>query len=61
MSDWTYDQALERVEREPALWEHEDLILYDWTELNDHLRWVCTAPVDEIVAWARYLRRYLDA
>lgn len=50
---YTYDDAKARVEAEPELEAHRDIIiLYDWPEGEEHWEWVCTAPVAEIVGWA---------
>ena len=47
------ERAQHRVRRSPQLASHEDLILgTDWIEGDAHLRWVITATVREIVAWA---------
>lgn len=48
-----YDLARQRVEGSMVFSKaHESIILYDqWTEAN-HWRWVCTAPEQEIIAWA---------
>lgn len=47
-----YITAADRVYATPALDAYRDIILSDdWTEA-DHLRWVATAPVAEIVRWA---------
>jgi len=47
------EQARRRVETTPELKAHEDTILYDWPNRNEHMRWVATAPVEEIVDWAK--------
>ena len=44
--------AARRVDADPELTTHRDYIMADWTEGKEHWRWVCTAPVAEIVEWA---------
>ncbi len=45
------EKAMDRVEAHPALADHEGVIFSDWAE-EDHMEWVATAHVDEIVDWA---------
>lgn len=47
-----FDRAEARVDRSPALRQYKDFILADWPEGDEHLRWVCRAPVKEIIEWA---------
>lgn len=47
----TEQQTRERVNNTPELSKHEATIFYNWNE-TDHLEWIATAPVAEIVAWA---------
>lgn len=44
--------ALARIESEPELKAHEEMLLADWAEGADHAWWVATANVAEIVDWA---------
>jgi hypothetical protein len=45
--------ARERVANDPRLAPHARLLVdYDWDNEDEHLAWVRTAPVDELVAWA---------
>jgi hypothetical protein len=46
-----YEQARERVQHTPELAPHEEFILADWPEGDDHWRWVIDAPVEEIASW----------
>jgi hypothetical protein len=48
-----YDRAKMRVQRSPRLRKYEQIILADWREGDDHLRWVIRGRVGEIEAWAR--------
>jgi len=56
MPEHTYEDAERRVNETPELEPHRDTILYDWDEA-EHWEWVCTAPVAEIVSWARAVER----
>lgn len=47
-----YDQANQRVQDTPELASHYNVIMADWPEGDEHYRWVCTAPIAEIVDWA---------
>jgi hypothetical protein len=51
-----YFDAARRVENSPKLRPYKDIILGDWPEGDDHLRWVIEAKVSEIVAWAKQIR-----
>lgn len=52
-----YTAARQRVSDTPELSEYEDIIFYDWPNWDEHLAWVATAPVEEIVQWAATVRR----
>lgn len=41
-----------RVSAESELAPHAEIIFYDWHEGDNHLQWIATAPVAEIVDWA---------
>jgi len=45
-------RAHARVNETPELAAHRDTIFGDWPNLDEHLEWVVTAPVAEIVDWA---------
>lgn len=45
------DAASWRVHHEPKLWPHREFILGDWPEGDEHLVWVVTAPIEEILDW----------
>lgn len=47
-----YALAVRRVNETPELDARRDVILYDWREGAEHLQWVATAAVSEVVAWA---------
>lgn len=47
-----FQAARYRVEHTPALAPYTDVLLYDWTEGDEHWEWVRTAPIAEIVDWA---------
>ncbi len=46
-----YERAERRVDNSPTLSQHKDFIMADWTEGDEHWRWVATAKVSEIVDW----------
>jgi len=52
------DKALTRVRSWDKLKAHEDTIMYDWPEGDEHWEWVCKAPTDEIVEWAKGVEDY---
>lgn len=45
-------KARERVARSPKLQQYEATIFYDWPNWDEHMQWIATAPVKEIVDWA---------
>ena len=46
-----YARARAKVRETPELASHEDFILADWREGDEHLRYVIEAPIAEIVDW----------
>lgn len=54
--DDLHARAWRRVQKSPTLRQYEDIILYDWPEGDDHLRWVIRGKVGEIAAWAQQIR-----
>lgn len=46
-------KAEKRVDASSELMEYKSIIMYDWPEGNEHWRWVQTAPISEIVDWAK--------
>ena len=46
-----YAKARSRVENSPALSRHADYILADWPEGDEHLRWIISASVHDILEW----------
>jgi hypothetical protein len=46
------EQARRRVSETPELDEWSDVIFYDWWNWDEHMEWIATAPVAEIVDWA---------
>ncbi len=52
-----YALAAMRVEREPDLLPHREVILYEWLEGDEHWQWVIDAPLAEIVEWAESVGR----
>ncbi len=46
------DAAMARVNTTPQLVPHKPTIFADWNEGDEHWRWIASAPVAEIVAWA---------
>ena len=61
LSDHIHDAriraAAQRIADHPELEEYRDLLLeYGWDNQDDHLEWVATAPIAEIIAWAQDIR-----
>ena len=52
MKNTTEEQARQRIENTPELAAHAAIILYEWPNWNEHMAWIATAPVAEIVEWA---------
>ena len=53
----TEQQARERVAKSPQLRKHEATIFYDWPNWEEHMAWIATAGVREIVDWAETVER----
>lgn len=47
------ERAEARVRRSARMRQYWDVIFNDWDNMDEHLVWICEAPVAEIVAWAR--------
>ncbi len=57
MSDLeAYEQAKQRIVDNPELQPFEKVLLYDWDGSGAHWRWVATAPISEILEWAKEMR-----
>ncbi len=50
-------EARERVSATPELAAHQDIIFYDWSNWDEHMTWIATAPIAEIVSWAEATER----
>lgn len=51
-------EATQRVDTTPELAQYRDLLLeYDWENMDEHLIWVATAPITEIINWCETIRR----
>lgn len=48
--------ARQRVKETPELQRYEDTIFYDWPNWDEHLDWIATAPIQEIVDWAESVK-----
>lgn len=46
-----FTAAEARINATPELEQYRDVCLYDWTEA-DHLAWIATAPLAEVLSWA---------
>lgn len=52
MSESLYERASNRVRNTPELEPHRALLLdYNWPNTDEHLVWVASAPVVEILDW----------
>ena len=47
------EMAKARYSTTPQLAAYESIIFADWPEGDEHWRWIASAPVAEIVAWAK--------
>ena len=56
MTDWRL-RARQRVQDTSELQLYRDVIFADWPEGDEHLEWVASAPVAEIVRWAQQIER----
>jgi hypothetical protein len=51
-------QAVTRVLNSTTLSPYYDLLCeYDWPNIHQHIEWVCTAPEEELLDWARGIRQ----
>lgn len=48
-----YQRAERRVDNSPTLASHKEFILADWPEGDEHLRWVLTAKIQQILDWVK--------
>lgn len=55
-----FDKAVVRVRRSPRLRKYDKVIFSDWSEGDDHLRWVIRGRVSEIEAWAKQIQEDSD-
>ena len=51
--------AQKRVDDTPELQPYREIIFYDWIEGNEHIRWVATAPIREILDWCETIESIL--
>jgi hypothetical protein len=50
--NYTAQSASQRVLNTPSLKKHYSTICeYDWPNMQEHINWVCTAPIAEILDW----------
>jgi hypothetical protein len=52
--------AEKRVNDTPELKTHSDTIFYDWNNWDEHVEWVATAPIEEIIEWAAMVEGYAE-
>ena len=51
---YTAQQAQQRVVNTPELYPYYDILCeYDWPNAQDHIDWICTATVKEILDWCK--------
>jgi hypothetical protein len=55
-----YTNALDRVERSDVLKPYKDIIMHDWSEGDDHLRWVIEEDEKDIEYWAKCIRNSMN-
>jgi hypothetical protein len=52
-----YARAWQRVQSSPRMRGYADILLAEgWASDEDHLRWVISGKMSEIVAWAEQIR-----
>jgi hypothetical protein len=58
MSHYNAISAQQRVNQSIELRPFYDIIVeYDWPNIQDHIDWVCTAPIADILEWAQDIRK----
>lgn len=57
MTETVYYRAIARVEADPTLAGLADILLAAWPDDDEHFRWVATAPLADLVAWADQIRK----
>ncbi len=64
ISDATWDRrdrkAHYRVEHSKKLAPYQEIIWSDWPNWDQHLYWLCTASIAEIISWACGIKTVLD-
>lgn len=58
--DWE-TKARERVSHENRLTPYAAYIWYDWPNWEEHLEWLATAELDDIVTWCEVVARDEDS
>jgi len=53
--------ARQRVAENSDLLQHEEAIFYDWSNWDEHMDWVATASIQEIVSWAVNIEGFSQA
>jgi len=56
-----HQAAVERLDTTLELEPFQATCLYDWPNADEHWQWVATAPVAEIVGWARSVEQHSAA
>lgn len=47
------ETARARMDAAGLLDDYEEVLFYDWDEGKDHIKWLCTAPVEAIKDWCK--------
>jgi len=50
--------ARTRVDKTPSLHPYREIIFYDWTEGDDHLKWISSASLREIMDWCETIQSF---
>ncbi len=53
----TTNAAEQRVANSPELSAHPETIFSDWSNRDEYMAWIVSAPESEIVAWAEEIER----
>ena len=52
------EQATDRVNDNEQLAQYKDVLIeYDWDNYDEHIEWVATANIDEIIDWCQEIRK----
>lgn len=53
-----YDKANKRFDNTPELATYVGILMYDWPNFEEHLKWVTEAPTQELIEWAKQAEKH---